>query len=163
MFVYSIRASGIKFLGVLILTFAVLVAITLGGGAVAASAKDSSEVVFSGIKTEEDRLEFLASFGIKTGGGAIEEVAFVMPENFDRVMLGYNEIQKMQGLDLSRYAKKKVTRYTYEVINYPELQPEGAERFEGAVYANLLVYRNRIIGADLSSADPTGFVEGIVR
>ena len=163
MFVCSVRASGIKFFGILALTLAVLVAITLGSGAVTASASSSSEVVFSGIKTEEDRLEFLSSFGIKTTGQAIEEVAFVMPENFDRVMLGYNEIQKMQGLDLARYAKKKVTRFTYAVTNYPELQPEGEEKFEGAVYANLLVYRNRIIGADISSADPTGFVEGIVK
>ena len=86
-----------------------------------------------------------------------------MPENFDRVMLGYNEIQKAQGLDLSRYAKKKVTRYTYEVTNYAELQPEDAEPYHGAVYANLLIYRNRVIGADISSADPTGFVEELVK
>ena len=77
-----------------------------------------------------------------------------MPEEFDRVMQGYNEIQKTQGLDLSRYRKKKVTRYTYEVTNYPD--------YEGTVYANLIVYRGRIIAADLSSADPLGFVTGVI-
>lgn len=155
MFVCSVRASGVKFFAVVILTLAVLFAITVGGGAVTASASSSSGAVFSDIKTEEDRVAFLKSFGIEVKGGAAEEVAFVMPENFDRVMLGYNEIQKVQGLDLSKYAKKKITRYTYEVSNYAD--------YEGTVYANLLVYRNRIIGCDISSADPTGFVAPIVK
>ena len=69
-------------------------------------------------------------------------------------MQGYNEIQKTQGLDLSRYRKKKVTRYTYEVTNYPD--------YAGTVYANLIVYRGRIVAADLSSADPSGFVRGVI-
>ena len=77
-----------------------------------------------------------------------------MPENFDRVILGYNEIQKLQGLDLSKYSRKRVTRYTYEVEGYPD--------YEGKVNATLLVYRNRIIGCDISSADPEGFVKPLV-
>ena len=163
MFIYTVRASGIKFFGILLLTFAVLLGLTIGGGAVTVSAGNSSQINFSGIKTEEDRIAFLSSFGVKTTEKSIEEVAFVMPENFDRVMLGYNEIQKAQGFDLSRYAKKKVTRFTYEVTNYNELQPEDEEEYQGNVYANILIYRNRVIGADISSADPAGFVEALIK
>ena len=70
-------------------------------------------------------------------------------------MLGYNEIQKDQGLDLSKYAKKKVTRYTYTLKDYNE--------YDGEVYVNLLVYRGRVIGCDVSSADPEGFVEPLIK
>ena len=72
-----------------------------------------------------------------------------MPDNFDRVILGYNELQKKQGLDLSKYAKKKVTRYAYKVTNYDS---------EGEVYANLFIHRGKIIACDLSSVSPDGFV-----
>lgn len=153
MFIFSIRASSVKFFGVIALTMVLLLGILFSGGAVLASAETS--VDFSGIRTEEDRISFLKENGIEVKKGSSESCDFVMPENFDRVLLGYNEIQKSQGLDLSKYAKKKVTRYTYSVENY--------EGYEGEVKATLLVYRNRIIGCDISSADPEGFVKPIVK
>lgn len=153
MFVYTVRASGLKFFAVVALTLVVLVGLVLGGGTVLASAAPG-EINFSGMKTREDRIAFLAAFGIEVEEGE-ECVSFVMPENFDRVLLGYNEIQRRQGLDISKYAKKKITRYTYTVSNY--------EGYDGEVKANLLIYRNRIIACDISSADPGGFVEPIVK
>ena len=75
-----------------------------------------------------------------------------MPDDFDRVILGYNQIQKTQGLDLTKYERKRVTHYAYEVTNYD---------CEGKVYVNLLVYRNRIIAADISAADGS-FVTGLM-
>ena len=80
---------------------------------------------------------------------------FSMPESFDRVLLGYNELQRSQGLDLSKYLKKRVTRYTYRVEDY--------EGYDGEVVANLLVYRSRIIACDISSKDSSGFVSPIVK
>ena len=153
MFVYTVRASGLKFFAVVALTLVVLVGLVLGGGTVLASAAPG-EINFSGMKTREDRIAFLAAFGIEVEEGE-ECVSFVMPEDFDRVLLGYNEIQRRQGLDISKYAKKKITRYTYTVSNY--------EGYDGEVKANLLIYRNRIIACDISSADPGGFVEPIVK
>lgn len=123
--------------------------IALGGeGAIAASAA-ADGVDYSGIKTNEDRVAFIKQFGIMIDDSPIEEESFAMPESFDRVILGYNELQKKQGLDLSKYAKKRVTRYTYKVTNY---------NADGDVYANLFVWRGRIVACDLSSADPEGFV-----
>ena len=152
MFVYTVRASGLKLFAVVLLTLGVLSALVLGGGTVLASATPS-EIDFSGMKTEEDRKSFLNAFGIEVADGE-ECESFVMPENFDRILLGYNELQRSQGLDISKYVKKKITRYTYTVLNY--------EGYDGEVKANLLVYRNRIIACDISSADPEGFVEPIV-
>ena len=150
MFIYSVRASSLKFFAVLILTVAILSGIWLSAeGTIAVSAKGG--INFSGIKTDEDRRNFAQSFGIKLKEDESESLSFVMPENFDRVLMGYNELQRSQGLDLSKYARKKVTRYTYKVAEY--------EGYNGEVLVNLIVYRDRIIGCDISSADPDGFVK----
>lgn len=157
MFVCSVRASTVRFFAILALTLAVLVSLLAVGGrsAVYASAAGAEGYDFSGIREEEDRIAFLRQFGIEVKEGSVEEESFTMPENFDRVMMGYNEIQKMQGLDISKYQKKKVTRYTYEVSNAPE--------DAGTLYVTLLVYRNRVIGADVSTADPEGCVKPLTR
>ena len=75
---------------------------------------------------------------------------FTMPESLDRVLLSYNEIQKAQGLDLSGYVRKKVKRYTYTVENY--------KNQDITVYANVIVYRHRVIGGDISASGEGGFV-----
>lgn len=150
MFIYSVRARTVKFFGLVILAVALIIGVVVFGdaGAVIASAS-GSEVDYEGIKTNEDRISFIESFGIKVEPEALEEDAFAMPENFDRVILGYNELQKKQGLDLSKYAKKRVTRYTYKVTNYDS---------DGEVLANLFVWRGKVIACDISSLDPEGFV-----
>lgn len=150
MFIYSIRASTVKLFGFVALTL-LLIGVTLGfgGGEAVMAAAGESDINFSGIKTNEDRVEFINGFGIDVESEPMEEEAFTMPENFDRVILGYNEIQKKQGLDLSKYANKRVTRYTYKVTNYSS---------DGEVYANLFVYRSKIVACDVCSASPTGFV-----
>ena len=148
MFIYSVRASTIKLFCFITAALLLLVgAVTLGGDSVYASA--SGEVYFSKIKDNGDRVAFIESFGIAVEDTPIEEESFTMPENFDRVILGYNELQKKQGLDLAKYAKKRVTRYTYKVENYD---------YDGDVLVNLFVYRNTVIACDISTADPEGFV-----
>ena len=150
MFIYSIRASTIKVCCVILLFAVILTGLVLSGRDGVVSASSSvTEVDFSGIKTKDDRIEFISDFGIKVDPDSENEVAFRMPESFDRVILGYNELQKKQGLDLSKYHNKRVTRYTYKVTNYDS---------DGEVYANLFVYRGKIVACDLSSADPSGFV-----
>ena len=68
----------------------------------------------------------------------METVEVCVPETFDNVYLGYNEMQKEQGLNLAKYKGKTVTRYTYKVENYPD--------YEGTVYLSLLVYKNKYTG-----------------
>lgn len=160
MFIYSIRASTIRFFAVIVLTLALLVgAVGFGSSALVSVSGDSTAenpvtYRFDKVYTPEDRITFLSQFGIEVKSDPIEEESFTMPQNFDRVLLGYNEIQKAQGLDISKYVKKKVTRYTYEVTNAP---------CAGTVYVNLLMHRNRVIGCDVSSADPSGFVKPLTE
>lgn len=150
MFIYSVRASTVRVIGLMLLVAALIGVVALSGeGAAVSAASDAVTVDYSGVKSAEDRLEFMRGFGIEAD--ATSEVAeeFRMPENFDRVIAGYNELQKKQGLDLLKYKNKKVTRYTYKVTNY---------NCEGEVYANLFIYRGKVVACDLTNADTGGFV-----
>ena len=149
MFVYSVRSGSLKLFGLIILTMTLVGILIFFGADNSVSASADGVVRFEGVKTEEDRIAFIESFGLKVDKESREASSFPMPEDFDRVIAGYNEIQKKQGLDLSKYAKKKVTRYTYKVENYD---------YDGEVYATLFIYRSRVVACDLSSADPEGFV-----
>ena len=150
MFIYSIRASTVKFFAFLVLTLALVVGVAVFSTEQAVMASGTAtEVKYDGIKTREDRVGFIERLGVRVSPESEESCAFSMPESFDRVIVGYNELQKKQGLDLSKYAGKRVTRYTYKVENYDA---------EGEVLVNLFVYRSKIVACDISSADPEGFV-----
>ncbi len=150
MFIYSIRASSVRIVGLMLLVAALVGVVVLSGdGSVVSAASGAVEVDYSGVKTKGDRIDFMKGFGIAVDEGSEEEAAFRMPEDFDRVILGYNELQKKQGLDLLKYKNKRVTRYTYKVTNY---------KCDGEVYANLFIYRGKVIACDLTNADNGGFV-----
>lgn len=155
MFVYSVRASTVRFFGVVVLTLAVLVGALILGQSGAIAVYASSGISFDGIKTNEDRLAFVSQFGIEITGDPKEEVSFRVPSKLEGVLADYNELQKSQGLDLSRYKNKKVTRYTYEIDGYGD--------YPGPVCVNLIVFRNKIVACDVSSADPAGFIEPLVK
>ena len=55
----------------------------------------------------------------------------------------------------NKYKKKEVVRYTFTVTNY--------DGYEGKVYANVLTYRNRVIGGDICSAGVSGFIHGFQK
>lgn len=155
MFIYTIRASTLRFFMCIFLCLAIFVTlISIGtSGSVYASA-DGREIDYSGIKDNGDRVAFIESFGLKVKTDAVSEESFTVPSDFDRIIEEYNQIQKRQGLDLSRYQKKRVTHYAYEVTNYDH---------DGSVYVNLIVHRGKIIAADIASADGGGFVLPLVE
>jgi hypothetical protein len=100
-------------------------------------------------------MKFLSQFGWTVNGSTAEVQEVTIPAEFDKVFASYNELQREQGLDLAKYKKKELTRYTFEVTNY--------EGYEGKVYANVLVYRNKVVGGDICSADVEGFVHGFEK
>ena len=77
-----------------------------------------------------------------------------IPDTFDEVYEQYNAIQQAQGLDLTPYQGKRAMLYTYALTAYPT--------GEQGVTANLLVRRNRLIAADITSAQTDGFVHGLL-
>lgn len=164
MFIYSFRAATLKFLGIISVTLVALIAIIAfvpiyveGDQTVNTSATADGKVDYSydKVKGVGDAAEFLSQFGWTVNGATAESVEVTIPAEFDKVFASYNEIQKEQGLDLSKYKKKDLMRYTFEVTNY--------EGYEGKVYANVLVYRNKVVGGDICSADVSGFVHGFEK
>ena len=121
MFIYSLKASTIKFFAVVCIALATL--ITLIAFIPVAAVNDdaavsaNADIDYSGIKSNEDRVRFLAQFGWQVKPEAIESIEVTIPDEFDKIFTAYNEIQKQQGLDLTKYKKKNVTRYTYEITN----------------------------------------------
>lgn len=152
MFVYSIRSATIKFICAIVLSVAVLITLVALIPTYADDAEPTSSISYSKIYENSDRINFISQFGWEVKETPVEEVEVAVPESFDKVYLGYNEMQKEQGLNLSKYKGKTVTRYTYEVTNYPD--------YDGTVYISLLVYKDKVIGGDVCSADVNGFVHG---
>lgn len=158
MFIYSMRASTLKLIGVICVALTVLITLiafvpTYTAGNAAVNAGESAmEVSYDKIRTADDVSKFLSQFGWQTDEKPVEVQTVTIPAEFDKVFSAYNELQKEQGLNLTRYRKKEVTRYTFRITNY--------EGYEGTVYANVLVYRNRVIGGDVCSADTSGFIHG---
>jgi hypothetical protein len=149
MFIFSVRASTLKLCALIALTLILLVGVGTFAEGEVISVSALGDIQYSGIKTNEDRVAFIERLGVLVADDPVDEKTFTIPENFDRIVSGYNELQKRQGLDVSRYAKKKVTRYTYKVENYD---------FDGDVYVNLFIFKNKIIACDICSAEQGGFV-----
>ena len=161
MFIYSMRASTIKFFGVICIALVGLIALIAvvpsyissnGTVEVGISDLEGKSYNYDKMKNADDVAAFLSQFGWSVNASTVEKSEVTLPSEFDKVFVGYNEIQRAQGLDLSKYKNKKITRYTFEVNNY--------NGYDGKVLANVLVYRNKVIGGDICSADVTGFVHG---
>lgn len=157
MFICSVRGNTLKLFGIIAIAIAAVTALIIAlpsAEAIEAGSilEKSSEISYDKVKNEDNRRDFLRQFGWELGENTVEEVEVQIPQDFDKVMNSYNDIQKSQGLDLSQYKGKTVQRYTYEITNYPD--------YDGTVYANIIIYKNRVIGGDICSSDVKGFIQG---
>ncbi len=157
MFVCSVKATSIRLLAVVCVALTVMITLiafipTYGLPGPVSAPTGVEGYRYGKITSSSDVASFLSQFGWEVAGEPVGVEAVEIPREFDKVYAAYNEIQKGQGLNLSRYKGKEVTRYTFQITNYP-----GAE---GTVYANVLVYRKSVIGGDVCSADLNGFVHG---
>ena len=122
--------------------------LTLGKG-------DSDPAAVTTMSDNNHRVEFLQSQGWQVTETPKEASQVRIPTEQTPVYARYNELQKTQGYDLSDYAGKQVMRYVYEVNNYP-----GASE---PVYATVLVYKNRIIGGDITDTAASGAIRGLQK
>ncbi len=100
------------------------------------------------VSSNDGRIQFLKDFGWDVTTTPTESGQVKIPKENSEVFDRYNTLQKGQGYDLSRYAGKNVMRYVYKINNYP-----GAT---DPVYATLLVYKNQIIGGDVTDTAAGG-------
>ena len=127
---------------------AVIVALILLLGGVG----DSAETAAPAASSNDGRVKFLTDFGWEVTTSPTESSQVKIPETTSKVFDRYNALQKSQGYDLTEFAGKKVMRYVYKINNYP-----GATE---PVYATLLVYKNQIIGGDVTDTAAKGKIQG---
>lgn len=155
MFVYTMKASGLKFFAVVALSVALLTtAIGILPSVNAASDVASVTTDFKNISNEEDMANFLSHFGYEIDLQSLNTYEIEIPEEFNSIYETYNEIQRAQGLNLKRYAGDDATAYVFKISNY---------EYQGEVFATLIIRNNRIIAGDICSKDGEGFVHGFKK
>ena len=117
-----------------------------GGG------EDSRPTAAPSLATNEGRVKFLTDLGWDVVVSPTETSQVKVPAENSDVFSRYNALQKSQGYDLTQYAGKKVMRYVYLIKNYP-----GAT---DPVYATLLIYKDQIIGGDVTDTSAKGVIRG---
>ena len=116
--------------------------------------KDTTTAATTAISvvSNDDRVHFLNGFGWEVTTSPTESSQVRIPEKASEVFDRYNDLQKSQGYDLSRYAGQTVMRYVYKVKNYP-----GATE---PVYATVLISKNQVIGGDVTDTSAKGVIQG---
>ena len=104
------------------------------------------------VSTNDGRVQFLRDFGWEVAASPVESSQVKIPKETTEVFDRYNQLQKSQGYDLSQFAGKNVMRFVYKIENYP-----GATE---PVYATLLVYKNQVIGGDITDTAAKGQIRG---
>ena len=120
--------------------------LTLGGN------KNADPTAVTTMSDNNSRVQFLKDLGWEVTTSPIESSQVRIPKEMSPTYERYNELQKSQGYDLSRFAGKTVMRYVYQINNYP-----GAT---APVYATVLVYKDKIIGGDVTDTSPGGKLQG---
>jgi len=133
----SVKTSRTKILGALCVIIAAIIAVILFFGA--ESSGNAAESISRRVADNKERIAYMASKGFETADepSSVEEV--LLPEEFDEILMEYNEIQKQGGFDLSPYLGKTVKKYVYPI--------EG----ETETFVTLYIYENLIIAGDISS------------
>ena len=108
------------------------------------------------LDTPESRVAFLSEAGYTVEETPVRTQEVRIPESFSEVYEAYNDIQKAQGFDLSKYRDKTVLQVVYQVTDYPVTGDEP-------VLVTLLIYKNKLIGADLSRGGPEGFLRPLLE
>ena len=111
---------------------------------------------FSPVAAADDteRIGFLRDLGYEVTPQSVEVREVLIPDEFDEVFTQYNDLQKTAGMDLEPYHGKRVKCWTYTVLNYPG---------EEGVLAHLYIYKDKIVGGDVSSTALDGFMHGLTK
>lgn len=148
MLVMTAKVDKKKIITVLAVAAAVIVALImlLSGG------NDAAPTASASFSSNDARVKFLTDFGWDVAASPVESGQVKIPAESSEVFDRYNALQKSQGYDLSQFAGKTVMRYVYKIKNYPNATEP--------VYATLLVYKDQIIGGDVTDTAAKGVIRG---
>ena len=137
----------------LILFVVVLLAVLLKNADEPTPGTDGEQTVSaSEVRTNEDRVAYLAQFGWEVSAEPVQTQEVRIPTDPSDVFERYNDLQIAQGFELHDYTGKTVRRYVYEIENYP-----GGD---GQYYATLLICKGAVIGGDVCAAEKGGVMHG---
>ena len=153
MLVMTAKVDKKKIIVVLAALAAIIASLVLMLGGNSGNTADATPTGSQGLSTNDDRVRFLTDLGWTVAASPTETSQVKIPKESGEVFERYNALQKSQGYDLSQYAGKTVMRYVYTVENYPNAT--------APVYATLLIYKNQIIGGDITNTAPGGAVQGL--
>lgn len=128
------------------------IAILIAGLFMLLGGNDATPTISTTVSNNDARVAFLKSFGWDVTTSPVESSQVRIPEEASEVFSRYNALQKSQGYDLSAYAGKTVMRFVYKINNYPNATEP--------VYATLLIYKNQIIGGDVTDTAAKGVIRG---
>ncbi|MBR4955926.1 MAG: DUF4830 domain-containing protein [Clostridia bacterium] len=134
-----------------ILTAVVLIIVGLVITLVSCTKKDDAQTTVK-LSEKEEMLQYVQSLGYTLDEERYQEKQVVIPSEFDEVYTKYNQLQKDSGFDLEKYKGKKVTLYTIGIKDYMDAQD---------VLCDLLVYKGKVIGGAVYTADVSGFMHGL--
>ena len=133
----------------------VLVILLIAGGLLWRGLSRDAEVPEETVlRDNEDRIAYLKELGWEVDEEPIESMDLQLPEELTGSYAAYNELQLAQGFDLRDYLGKSVSRWTYQVRNYPD-RPED-------VQLNLYLCEDRPIAGDIIAGGEGGF-QGTLR
>ncbi len=138
----------IAIIGVAVVVVIIAAVLLFSGKSVATAGNNA-------VTSNDDRIQFLASFGWEVVSSPAETSQVRIPADSSEVFNRYNALQKSQGYDLSAYQGKTVMRYVYKIKNYP-----GATE---PVYATVLISSNQVIGGDITDTSATGVIQGFEK
>ena len=121
----------------------------LGGG------NSSQPTAAPSVAGNDGRVQFLQNLEWQVNASPTESGQVRIPKEQNQIFTRYNDLQKSAGYDLSQYAGKTVMRYVYKVTNFP-----GATE---PVYATLLVYKDQVIGGDITDTAAEGTMQALVK
>ena len=139
----------------ILIVLAAVVGVIVGLVLLMQGGDESTPTATASLSNNDARVQFLKNFGWEVTTSPKESSQVRIPEESTEVFDRYNALQKSQGYDLSQYAGKTVMRYVYEVNNFP-----GATE---PVYATLLIYKNQVIGGDVTNTAAKGVVQGFQK
>lgn len=151
MMVMTAKVNIKKVLAALAAAAGVIIALILllGGG------NSSKPTAAPSVAANEGRVQFLQNLEWQVATSPAESGQVRIPKEQNQIFARYNDLQKSAGYDLSQYAGKTVMRYVYKVTNFP-----GATE---PVYATLLIYKDQVIGGDITNTAADGTMQALVK
>ena len=160
MVIMTAKVSKSKLIAISLLVFVAVILLVLGlsssaqkQAALPENGAQEAPTVPSEIKTNDDRVAYLGSFGWEVCEEPKQTQEGRIPTEPSEVFERYNDLQISQGFDLHEYSGKSVKRYVYEITNYPNS--------EDTYYATLLIYKNAVIGGDVCSSAQGGTMHSL--